>query len=69
MPLVTNVHTPACICFFAVQNASLNAVKSQSFCQEVYPLTHCYIYRRLNITDIYQLSCSYQGIAPITGQD
>lgn len=44
---------PACICLFAVQNASLNAVKFQSFYQEIYPLTQCYIYGHLNVTDIY----------------
>lgn len=41
----------------------------QLFYEEVYPLTQCYFYGHLNITDIYQLSCSYQGIASITGQD
>lgn len=61
-------HLPASI-FFAVQNVSLDAVKSQFFYQEVYPLTQHYIYGYLNTTDIYQLSCSYQGIASITGQD
>lgn len=63
----TCAHT--CLQLFAVQNVSLNAVKSQMFYEEVHPLTQCYIYGHLNITDIYQLSCSYQGIASITGQD